>query len=117
MGAAMYATAPVWYGILERKATRGVRLVGRPRAAPLGVPVVPDVRMIWRPGLVGRASLIGAARVADVISSSIVDDTTLGIPGSSSALSGRNSSSRMIAVAPSLAMTAASWGAANPVLR
>src|SRR6266567_519930 len=99
MGAAMYATSPARYGILERKATRGVRLVGRPRAAPLGVPVVPDVRMIWRPGLVGRASLTGPVWVAwgvALISSSIVDDTTLGIPGSSSVVSGRNSSSRMI---------------------
>jgi hypothetical protein len=52
-GAAMWAFSLACRGILDRKAAAGSGDAGLLRPAPLGVPVVPEVRMVARPSWSG----------------------------------------------------------------
>ena len=61
-------------GIAERIAT-AAPIPGEPREAPLGVPVVPEVRIVWRPswsggsGVTGSPPSISSSSVGSAISS------------------------------------------------
>ena len=68
-GAAIIVRSPACSGMRERSAIAGLRPSGCLRAAPFGVPVVPDVRITTRPGSAGGT---GASVSPDSISSSSV---------------------------------------------
>ncbi len=61
-------------GIEERIAT-AAPMPGEPREAPFGVPVVPEVRIVWRPSRSGGSGVIGSP--PSISSSSVGSDDLL----------------------------------------
>jgi hypothetical protein len=78
-GAAISVVSPARSGILDRMATSGSGPVGPAREAPFGVPVVPEVRMVWRPGSGGAG---GTSSGASAIRDSSVGSLSSGPSGS-----------------------------------
>ena len=112
-GAAMTTVPRARIGTTSSSGVNEPRLPALPRAAPFGRPVVPDVRITWRPMCRVGGNGTGERRSASVASS--LPDTVVDAPQPSTI--GVNASSWRIVSMPSWATTSASCGAANPVFR
>ena len=109
------------YGMAPKKATSGSRPSGSDRCAPLGRPVVPDVKMMTVPGLSGLAGCFfeWPSRMSATLGMSWSSSVQASSSWSSSTFSatGRNSSSRMMNFAPSRLASSVSWLPLAMVLR
>ena len=125
-GAAITVTSPWRYGIRSSIDTAGPAPVCWARGAPLGVPVVPEVRITVRPTAAGpggastddramRPSTVTAAGASARGSST--HPTMVRSTGASVATRSVNSWSWISATGPSRTSTSRSWGPAKPVLR
>ena len=98
-GAAMWVVCSACSGIFERKETAGSSDSALPREAPLGVPVVPEVRITARPsrsegtGSAGSPSAISSSSVGSSVSSESVQATKRLRRLPASSISSANSSS------------------------
>ena len=113
-GAATTTVSRARTGIVDRIDPNESAPPADDRAAPLGRPVVPDVRMTVRPGRLVIGRIATADRWA-ASSSSSDSPTTTAAPQPSTI--GANSSSWRTTSIASLSTTSASCGPANPVLR
>ena len=105
---------PAFSGIRSMIEMSGPKPLGVLRAAPFGVPVVPEVRMIVRPCLRGTSSAGGRGVLSTRRTSSLSLIRRM-LSGRSS-VAAASSSSWMIAVISCCSATTASWGPARPVL-
>jgi hypothetical protein len=60
IGAAIIVRSRAWSGMTDSSAATGSRFFGCERAAPLGVPVVPEVRIVARPRAAGGTTSDGS---------------------------------------------------------
>ena len=112
-GAAMTTVSRARIGTTSSSGVNESTPLALPRAAPFGRPVVPDVRITWRP--TWRDGVSGTIDGSRPSARSSLPPIATAAPAS--ATISANTSSWRIVSTPSWATTSASWGPANPVLR